>query len=248
MSILDLQTGIAAAVKRDSGGAQLPWQEGSLTQTFCFAPPCGGAGNQDELEKLRQEKLALQAELEAARRMQREPREQRDGISTPSGKEITVSGRTYVAYDNGTALDTETNLLWMRCVVGQTWNGSTCSGEGKRFNDWEDAKKQTANFAGYSNWRLPTIEELRTLRYCSSGQPEYFGASISSCADDNGNGDYERPTIVQAVFPNTPRSNVWSGSPIAGYSFPAWFMGFAGGFEGYLGDGNDHARLVRTGQ
>ncbi|GEM_PF-5415612 len=70
VSILDMQTGIAAAVKRDSGGAQLPWQEGSLTQTFCFAPPCGGAGNQDEIEKLHREKLALQTELEAARQQQ----------------------------------------------------------------------------------------------------------------------------------------------------------------------------------
>jgi len=39
----------------------------------------------------------------------------------------------YLAYANGTALDTKTGLLWMRCLVGQTWTGSTCSGEGERF-------------------------------------------------------------------------------------------------------------------
>jgi len=161
-----------------------------------------------------------------------------------SGKQITVSGRTYIAYDNGTALDTETGLMWMmwmRCLVGQTWTGSTCSGEGKGFN-WEDAKKQSANFAGYSDWRIPTIEELRTLLYCSSGKPEYFPNG------DGCDGDYQRPTIVQSVFPNTPSSWVWSGSPNANYSNYAWHVHFDDGYDdNYRNDGK-HVRLVRGGQ
>jgi len=169
--------------------------------------------------------------------------------STSSDKQITVSGRTYIAYDNGTALDTETGLMWMRCLVGQTWTGSTCSGEGKRFN-WEEAKKQSANFAGHSDWRIPTIQELQTLLYCSSGKPEYFRTNVnvdfSICE-----GDYQRPTIAQSVFPNTPTiSFVWSGSPNANDSKYAWLVDFFIGGDGYYGDrdGNLHVRLVRGGQ
>jgi hypothetical protein len=166
-------------------------------------------------------------------------------ISTPSGKEITVSGRTYIAYDNGTALDKKTGLLWMRCLVGQTWSGSTCSGEGKEFN-WEDAKKQSDRFAGYSDWRIPTIEELRTLVYCSSGKPEYFrtGADFPSC-----DGDYQRPTLVQSVFLNAPDSRVWSGSPHANLSSYAWGVLFYYGNDGsYNRYRSRHVRLVRGGQ
>jgi len=163
-----------------------------------------------------------------------------------SDKQITVSGRTYIAYDNGTALDTKTGLMWMRCLVGQTWTGSTCSGEGKGFN-WEDATKQSANFAGHSDWRIPTIQELRTLVYCSSGKPEYFqtGVNFSSC-----NGDYQHPTIAQSVFPNTPSSVVWSGSPRADYSDNAWYVYFRYGDDYYDGNRGNylHVRLVRGGQ
>ncbi|SEH09013.1 Lcl domain-containing protein [Candidatus Venteria ishoeyi] len=171
--------------------------------------------------------------------------------------------KRYVAYPNGTALDMETGLLWMRCSVGQTWDGKTCQGKAKEFK-WKEAKQQTANFVGYSDWRIPTIEELRTLTYCSNGEPAYFNNGKMGfkeykaqgkpsgfdwgCAGDSSK-DHEKPTIVQSVFPNTPSDWFWSGSPYAAVSSYAWYVYFYNGYDDLsYRFSNLHVRLVRDGQ
>ena len=58
----------------------------------------------------------------------------------------------------GFAMDYETNLFWQRdSVTGQTWNNARNYCE-------------AANFGGYIDWRLPTIEELE----------EFYPASVGS--------------------------------------------------------------------
>lgn len=54
----------------------------------------------------------------------------------------------FVINDNGTVLDTSTNLTWQRDVPSQTFT-------------WEGAKHYAASldFAG-GGWRLPTLQEL----------------------------------------------------------------------------------------
>jgi len=132
----------------------------------------------------------------------------------------------YIVYPNGTVLDTETKLMWMRCSVGQTWDGKTCQGEAKRF-EWEEAKQQTASFAGYSDWRIPSVKELRTLFYCSAGKQTH---------PDNANelvrceGGYQFLPIMQEVFPNTPI---------------AWFRYTVYDYNDY---GKVYTRPVRGGQ
>ncbi|KUG22970.1 outer membrane protein a precursor [hydrocarbon metagenome] len=58
----------------------------------------------------------------------------------------------FIAYDNGTVLDTKTNLLW---AVKD--NGSNIN--------WSDAKSYCENYkgGGYTDWRLPTKNELKSL-------------------------------------------------------------------------------------
>ena len=147
----------------------------------------------------------------------------------------------YIAYSNGTALDTETGLLWMRCSVGSTWNGNTCSDGAKKFS-WRK-RHQTANFAGHSDWRIPTIDELSTIVHCSSGDPEFFrnGRDFARCR-----GDSEKPTIVHAVFPNTPQLGFWSGTG-------EWSVNFGIGqdidyYVWSLDEPAYYVRLVRGGQ
>jgi len=85
------------------------------------------------------------------------------------------------------------------------------------------------------------LEELRTLVYCSSGEPAYFRTRCK--------GDYQSPTIAQSVFPNTPSSFVWSGSPNAYGSKYAWDVYFDNGSDyNSIRDLNEHVRLVRGGQ
>ncbi len=62
-------------------------------------------------------------------------------------------------YGDGTILDVKTGLMWMK---EDTWQR-----EGKWVN-WYNAQEYSQrmnnkNFAGYSDWRLPTPEEAQTL-------------------------------------------------------------------------------------
>jgi hypothetical protein len=65
--------------------------------------------------------------------------------------ETARDGR-FIAYDNGTVLDTKTNLMW----AGQD-NGKDI--------DWKTAKSYCENYrgAGYTDWRMPTKDELAGL-------------------------------------------------------------------------------------
>jgi hypothetical protein len=54
--------------------------------------------------------------------------------------------------------------MWMRCALGQNWNGATCTGSGQAYT-WQAALQaaEGSSFAGYSDWRLPDIKELSSI-------------------------------------------------------------------------------------
>ena len=56
-----------------------------------------------------------------------------------------------------TLLDKKSGLTWARCSVGQTWNGAGCDGRVSTFN-FIEAQRQ-----GKNGWRLPTLDELKSL-------------------------------------------------------------------------------------
>jgi hypothetical protein len=66
----------------------------------------------------------------------------------------------FIAYDNGTVLDTKTNLMW-----AAKDNGSDIK--------WQDAKFYCENYhgGGYTDWRLPTLDELEGLYDASKSRP-----------------------------------------------------------------------------
>ncbi|OUD14485.1 DUF1566 domain-containing protein [Thioflexithrix psekupsensis] len=148
----------------------------------------------------------------------------------------------YRDHGDGTVTDIQTNLQWMRCLIGQEWHNGRCQGRSQEWA-WDDAQKLKIDFAGHSNWRFPTIEELRGLVYCSSGKPAYFPNNGGMCE-----GGYQSPTLVREAFPDASRSFVWSSSPVAGYPDYAWSVNFNGGGGNYYGRvNNGHVRLVRVG-
>ncbi len=138
------------------------------------------------------------------------------------------AAKTYPDNGDGTVTDPTTGLTWMRCSMGQTWSGSTCTGTVSTYTwDQANALTGTVTFAGQSDWRLPNIRELTTI--------------VDLSVFD--------PAIDQRAFPVTPGSDFWSGSPYANYSGYAWYVGFDYGnaFSNFRSYGNA-VRLVRGGQ
>jgi len=73
-----------------------------------------------------------------------------DDIDSNTG-ETRMDGN-FIACSNGTVLDTRTNLMW--------------AGEDNKFGiSWTDADSYCENYrvGGYTDWRMPTIDELEGL-------------------------------------------------------------------------------------
>jgi hypothetical protein len=158
----------------------------------------------------------------------------------------TRSGYQIMGSDGGIVKDTQTGLMWMRCSVGQTWDGSTCAGEIQVMN-WNSAMNQKANYAGYSDWRLPTKKELESLVYCSDGQTKSLMEQENGfiCTNNEKSRVTNSPTINTTYFLSTTPALYWSSLP-SPYGRSAWAVNFSGGGSyiqlDYL---DNHVRLVR---
>lgn len=103
----------------------------------------------------------------------------------------------YIMSDDGTVTDLDTGLMWTRCVRGQAWQqeDKTCVGEENKAT-WLEALEAGVdnNVAGYENWRLPNVNELKTI----------FDITKSS------------PAVNTTAFPAMPTWNsafFWSSTP-----------------------------------
>ena len=126
-----------------------------------------------------------------------------------------------------TITDRQTRLTWLRCSVGQRWNGFRCIGA-PRMLTWEQANEAAAmakkELGG--NWRLPTVEELQTL-VCDPCAP---------------------PKIDQRLFPDTPAAPFWSASSAPLSVGRVWTVNF---YTGHLFGRNTksmerYVRLVKA--
>jgi hypothetical protein len=161
-------------VSRFTGDRQVP-QYGSIDGegefVFVFAelpaalvgvrPPIGAEKSLgEEQARLRAEKEELERQIKETQRQAAERRQadKKDAtqvaLKLPSASALSESARDgrFIAYENGTVLDTRTNLMW-----ASKDNGSNIS--------WQDAKSYCENYrgGGYTDWRMPTQDELAGL-------------------------------------------------------------------------------------
>jgi hypothetical protein len=73
-------------------------------------------------------------------------------MPSTADRAATARDDRFIAYDNGTVLDTKTNLMWALRDNGSIIN-------------WADAKYYCENYRGgdYKDWRMPTQDELAGL-------------------------------------------------------------------------------------
>ena len=134
---------------------------------------------------------------------------------------------------NGTALHNTTDLMWMRCALGQSWNGVTCTGTASS-HTWQDALTHANNstFAGFNDWRLPNIKELSSILE-------------TQCIS---------PSINTTVFLATPSTFFWSSSStVRDTGLEFWTLHFDDGVSGVVDEADINiasiqVRLVRGGQ
>ncbi|MFY0665571.1 MAG: DUF1566 domain-containing protein [Natronospirillum sp.] len=164
-------------------------------------------------------------------------------VAAPPDAPQALIGRYWVVENGGVIYDQQTGLQWMRCAVGQSWNNQhqRCDGTAQTFS-WAQARDQTRP----NEWRTPTLAELRTLVYCSTGEPALIGMNVDggSCR-----GNYQQPTIVAPAFPDTESAHFWSADGARQQTNAAWFVNFGGGAVLTKSpDMPSYLRLVRSGQ
>ncbi|AXR05594.1 Lcl C-terminal domain-containing protein [Salinimonas sediminis] len=142
-----------------------------------------------------------------------------------SGLETTPD-ENLSALDSDSVLHSTTNLVWKRCAQGQTWDGTTCTGEAKKYS-WQEAlvAAHSANDDNQMGWRVPNIKELASItdRLCV------------------------RPAINETFFPATPPDDFWTSTPSLSDPQRAWVVAFFNSSHSIKQkDRFIYLRLVRT--
>ncbi len=156
----------------------------------------------------------------------------------PLVEDVTIIGeiRPYVDLYDGTVYDLSTGLIWKKCVQGYTYDAAdnSCTVSGETVYQWcisnsgacDDGTVLTGpnsgvfttchelnlngGFAGYTDWRVPILEEVKSLVYCTNGPPDVEG----NCTDQNG--PFDTPVVDQFVFPHNGSSLYWTASLVSG--------------------------------
>ena len=160
--------------------------------------------------------------------------------STVDGDEITATGEPWY--------DSSSGLTWQNPPAGEEMN-------------WDDAKKYCDNLdlSGHTDWRLPTIDELRSLvRGCPATEAggscniQDGGCLAYSCRDDScydtGCSSGEGPADG-CFWPGDLEGKCswyWSSSAVADVDYLAWDVNFSlGGVSNGLVGNDLHVRCVR---
>ena len=149
------------------------------------------------------------------------------GTLGSSGVRYTFSTLPYGSdAANNVVNDAVTGLQWRRCLEGQTWTGSACSGTHTTFTHREAFAYADDSARYAAGWRIPTAKEAHSL----IDRQKASGFRIDS-----------------TVFPNVNHSAAWTSTPLSSNgASTVFFINLSEGLVSYVGRGNHFSlRLVR---
>lgn len=177
-------------VIQETNERQIPWESSSLTGDFYFvknstaslaSPPTIAPATPAEPQTftLNPQTPSLPSPTVEKPKSKTEPKTtpfvldesllEKDG----NGTQVAILHRDerFIVYNNGTAVDSKTGLMW------------ATKDNGKDIN-WKNAQQYCQSFTagGYTDWRLPTVEELKTLYNKDFGKnhhPDFI--DLTSC-------------------------------------------------------------------
>jgi hypothetical protein len=128
---------------------------------------------------------------------------------------------------DGTLMHMPSELVWQRCVLGQSWSGLACVGTPQLLG-WDQALQAAEAHVqdGRSDWRMPNRNELASI-------------VESRCF---------LPALDAIVFPDAPAGAHWTASPLFDALAQAWITDFDDGqIEAAATGSLLPVRLVRGG-
>jgi len=134
----------------------------------------------------------------------------------------------FIVNGDGTVSDSATGLMWHQCTSDQTWTETKCKGK-EMPALWDQAVEYITNlndasYLGYTDWRLPSRNELQSLIDYS-----HFGPA--------------------STFPDMQSLDYWSSTGMVGYSdYNSWAIKFANGYvSAYENEASWYVRAIRSG-
>ncbi len=167
-------------------------------------------------------------------------------VSNPVNAKDVVNKRSLEAYMYETmknryirdaskevVLDVTTNLIWQDDAAAAStqkqWVTTANYIAADYFNTTGDTARtycSNLSLGGYTNWRLPTIGELKGIVKSTVNNP-----------------------AISGIFQHTASNNYWSSTTSASTSYNAWNVYFGNGDKGnYVKTNNFYVRCVRAGQ
>lgn len=164
------------------------------------------------------------------------PRQDGYWTDKPNARSFTGPTQHPTYTSNYTTKDNVTSLVWKSCTEG--WDGVSCANDNADPNvySWDNASTACtalnalnggAGYAGRTTWRLPSVQELKTIL----------------------NYGVYNPAIDTSRFPSTPVDAYWSSSTYVTNSAYAWTVDFGHGLvsAAYLKSGSRTVRCVADG-
>jgi Protein of unknown function (DUF1566) len=148
------------------------------------------------------------------------PRDDSSGKDTQDAKPLL----SYADLGNGIIQDKATGLMWQQATAPGIGSGDYPD----RYT-WDQANAYCADLSlgGYTDWRLPAVNELQSLV------------------------DYSRynPSINTTYFPKTRASRYWSSTMFSNDISGAWYVSFYYGYaRNCIQTSHYYVRAVRSGQ